>query len=55
MTRRRDPDEGREAATRPPIPIEEMGGDPACWLGLVEDHRDAAAPPDEADEPGEPN
>jgi hypothetical protein len=28
---------------RPPLPLSEMGGDPACWAGLVEDVRDAPA------------
>jgi hypothetical protein len=42
-----DPD---GAPARPRVPPEEMGGDPACWLGLVEDWRDADAEPD-ADAP----
>ena len=31
-------------APRRTVPLEEMGGDPACWLGLVEDHRDDGLP-----------
>jgi hypothetical protein len=23
-----------------PVPLDEQGGDPACWAGLVDDHRD---------------
>ena len=40
-------------AARPPLPVEEMGGDPACWLGLVEDHRDAAVTAPEHPGPGD--
>jgi hypothetical protein len=31
-----------ETPARRPVPFSEMGGDPACWAGLVEDWRDAA-------------
>jgi hypothetical protein len=37
-------DEEPGEVTRPSVPLEEMGGDPACWLGLVEDHRDDGLP-----------
>lgn len=28
-----------------PVPAEGEGGDPPCWEGLVEDHRDRPPPP----------
>lgn len=32
------------------VSVDEMGGDPACWSGLVDDHRDAAPSPSTDDE-----